>query len=137
MVGEPVGGYILRISRDEWLKQVFEKRKYYPGLVRKWSPGMTILLARKTEQGDSFIGYGVIGGIFKPSEASKEEQEYCLANGWKCILSFKELVRFEEPLPLKRTFLKNDKRRGRLFHALPLTLGQVDSVLEAAGRSKG
>lgn len=136
MVGEPIGGYMLRISRDEWLEQVFERRKYYPGLVRKWSPGMTILLLKKTERGDSFIGYGIIGQILKPSEASKEEQEYCLANGWKCILGFKELVRFEEPLPLKQTFLKNDKRKGKLFHALPLTFRQLNSVLDDANSSK-
>ncbi|RJS88502.1 hypothetical protein CW700_07625 [Candidatus Bathyarchaeota archaeon] len=129
---EEVGGYILRISREEWVRQVFEKRKYYPGIMRRWTRGMTILLARKTEEGDSFIGYGIIGRIDMPWELPEEEQEYCKEHGWKCAISFKTLVRFERPLPLKKTFLQGDRRKGRFLHGIPLTVEQVDSIIEAA-----
>ena len=136
MSDETIGGYILRISREEWLRQVFEKQKYYAGLLRRWNTGMTILLARKTDLGDSFIGYGTIGRIDMPWEAPREEQEYCEANGWRCIISFSKLVRFGEPVPLKETFLRNDKRRGKLLHGIPVTVEQLNSVLAAVGREE-
>lgn len=129
---EEVGGYILRISRDDWVRQVFEKRKYYPGIMRRWSRGTTILLARKTEKGDSFIGYGIIGRIDMPWELPEEELEYIRSHGWKCVLVFKNLMRFEKPLPLKETFLRDDRRKGKFLHGVPLTVEQVDSILEAA-----
>lgn len=128
---EEIGGFILRISREEWLRQVFELKKYYPGIMRGWTGGMTILLARKTEKGDSFIGYGVIGRIDMPCELPKEEEEYCKSNGWKCAILFKTLERFEEPLPLKETFLKGDPRKGKFLHGVSLTVDQIDSILEA------
>jgi hypothetical protein len=127
-----VGGYILRISKEEWLRQVFELKKYYPGVMRGWTRGMTILLARKTDRGDSFIGYGVIDRIDMSWELQDKEREYCKANGWKCVLVFKNLIGFEEPLPLKKTFLKDDKRKGKFLHGVPLTVDQIDSILEAA-----
>ena len=130
-VGE-VGGYILRISKEEWVRQVFEKRKYYPGIMRRWAHGTTILLARKTERGDSFIGYGVIGRIDMPWELPEEEREYCKRHGWKCAISFKNLTRFEEPLPIKETFLREDRRKGKFLHGIPLTVEQIDSILESA-----
>ena len=126
------GGFILRISREEWLRQVFELKKYYPGIMRRWTHGTTILLARKTGKGDSFIGYGVIGRIDMPWELPKEEEEYCRSNGWKCAILFKTLRRFKEPLPLKETFLKGDPRKGRFLHGISLTVDQIDSILEAA-----
>jgi hypothetical protein len=129
---EGVGGYILRISKEDWLRQVYELRKYYPGVMRGWVRGMTILLARRTGEGDSFIGYGVIDRIDMPWELQDKEREYCRENGWKCVLVFKNLIRFEEPLPLKKTFLKDDKRKGKFLHAVPLTVDQIDSILEAA-----
>ena len=127
-----IGGFILRISKEEWLRQVFEMKKYYPGIMRGWTRGMTILLARKTGKEDSFIGYGVISRIDMPWELPKEEQEYCKSNGWKCAILFKTLKRFEEPLPLKETFLKGDPRKGKFLHGIPLTVDQIDSILEAA-----
>lgn len=132
MVAEPIGGYILRISKEEWLRQVFDRKKYYPGLIRRWSPGMTILLARKAVKADSFIGYGVIERVQKPAEAAEDEQEYCRDNGWKQIIIFNELVQFEEPVPIKETFLRNDKRKGKYLHAALLTVEQVSSVLKMA-----
>ena len=32
-------GYILRIARDEWVKQVFDRKKYYVGVRGRWEPG--------------------------------------------------------------------------------------------------
>lgn len=129
---EEVGGYILRLSKEEWLRQVFELKKYYPGVMRGWTRGMTILLARKTDQGDSFIGYGIIDRIDMPWELQEKERQYCKENGWKCVLVFKNLTRFEEPLPVKETFLRGDKRKGKFLHAIPLTVDQVDSILDSA-----
>lgn len=53
------GNFILRITREEWFRQVFTAMKYCPGIVRRWEPGGLIFLARRTDRGDSFVGYGV------------------------------------------------------------------------------
>ena len=53
-------GYILRISRDEWLEQVFRLNKYYTGIMRDYKRGTPILLIMKAEGCDSFVGYGII-----------------------------------------------------------------------------
>jgi len=129
---EEVGGYILRLSKEEWLRQVFELKKYYPGIMRSWTRGMKILLARKTDKGDSFLGYGVIDRIDMPWELPDKERQYCKENGWRCVLVFKNLVRFEEPLPLKKTSLKEDRRKGKFLHGVSLTVDQIDSIIEAA-----
>jgi len=52
-------GYILRVSHDDWVQQIYEINKYYSGIMRHWRIGTPILLAKKTEVGDSFLGYGI------------------------------------------------------------------------------
>jgi len=122
-------GYILRISKAEWLKQVYDRKKYYPGIVRKWRPGMTILLARKTSRGDSFIGYGVIDNIVMADDTEGEEREYCRAFGWKCVLNFSTLIQFDDPVPVRQIVSKEYRGRGRLLHGVGLTKQQVESVI--------
>ncbi|MCX6649985.1 MAG: hypothetical protein NTV61_11490 [Candidatus Bathyarchaeota archaeon] len=56
-------GYILRISRDEWLEQVFRLNKYYTGIMRDYKRGTPILLAMKAGGRDSFVGYGIVDKV--------------------------------------------------------------------------
>ena len=82
-------GYILRISQDDWEKQVFEIKKYYTAVRRKWHRGTNILLARKTDVGDSFIGYGVVGKVEHLWELSPEEEAYCqVKTDSRCFTSY-------------------------------------------------
>jgi len=32
-------GCILKVSHDDWVKQVFELKKYYSGIIRNWRMG--------------------------------------------------------------------------------------------------
>jgi len=129
MVSEDNPGYILRVSTDDWVEQIFEIKKYYPGIMRNWTP---ILLARKTEAGDSFLGYGITDKVEMLWEMSPEEENYCRENNWRCALTFKPLIRFKNPYPIKETFLAEDKRKGSLLHGAMLMEGQVDEILEQA-----
>ena len=126
MIEEENYGYILRISRDEWEKQVFEIKKYYTAVRRKWHRGTNILLARKTEVGDSFIGYGVVGKVEHLGELSPEEEAYCQENNWKVVITFKGL-----------TFLAGDPRKGSFLHGARLSEQQTDDILEAAEELQG
>jgi len=130
-------GYILRISTDEWLKQVYELKKYYPGITRRWKRGTVILLARKAEEGDSFIGYGVVDKVEMLWELPPEEEAYARERGWKAAISFKTLFRFERPYPIKKSILADDPRKGRTWHGARLTEDQVDAILEAAEDYQG
>jgi hypothetical protein len=125
-------GYILRIARKEWVERVFDSAIYYTGVRRKWQTGQTVLFVGKTEFGDAFIGYGVIENIYKKEELSEEEQRECETYGWRKALEFKYLVRFEKPLPLKETFLKELKLRGKTLHSLPLTKEHLNSIINQA-----
>jgi len=130
-------GYILRISKDSWLKQVYELKKYYPGITRKWKRGTVILLARKAEEGDSFIGYGVVDKVEMLWELPPEEEAYAKEHGWRCALTFKALFRFGKPYPIRESILADDPRKGRLLHGARLTEEQVDAILEAAEDYQG
>lgn len=125
-------GYILRISTDSWRDQVFELKKYYAGIMRGWKRDTPILLAKKTEAGDSFIGHGVVGKVEMLWELPPEEEAYCRENNWKCALTFKTLNGFEKPFPIKESLLAEDPRRGAFLHGARLAEEQVDTILDAA-----
>lgn len=125
-------GYILRITRGEWLRQVFELKKYYPGVRRAWTPGLTVLLARKMEAGDSFVGYGTIGDFVKLENLSEDERSMCRRMGWRGAIIFENLFKFDPPLPIKETILRYSKAKGKYLHGFSLLSEEVDSILNRA-----
>lgn len=125
-------GYILRIATDEWLKQVYRLKRYYPGLNRRWDEGTVILLAKKAEAGDSFIGYGIVERVMRPEELPPDERAYCEGHGWKGAIVFKELYSFDPPYPIKESILKGDSRKGKYLHGVRLTVEEVNSIIESA-----
>ena len=128
--------FILRITREEWFKQVFSIKKYFPGISRRWEPNGAILLVHKAENGDSFVGYSVLDEFVKREMLHDEKRQECETMGWKGVLVFKELYKFEPPLKIKDTILGTSKARGKCFHGFPLMQEQVNSILEAA-KEKG
>lgn len=126
--------FILRITREEWLRQVFKIKKYYPGVPRRWEEGGVLLLARKAEEGDSFIGYAVLDRFVRKDLLPPSRRQECEEMRWKGELVFSELYRFEPPVPIKATVLGATSIRGRCFHGYPLTDEQVKSILEIAKR---
>lgn len=124
--------FILRITREEWLRQVFTIKKYYPGVPRRWEKGGLIFLARRSERGDSFVGYGVIERFIEKDNLRGAEREECERMGWRGAIIFDELYRFEPPLPLKETSLANLRAKGKYLHGYPLTEKQAADILEAA-----
>jgi hypothetical protein len=129
--GSP-NNFILRITRDEWFKQVFSIKKYFPGISRRWEPGGTILLVRKAENGDSFVGYGVLEEFVKKDQLPEEKRRECETMGWRGVLVFNQLYRFEPPLKIKDTVIGVSKAKGKCFHGYPLMQKQVDSILQTA-----
>lgn len=124
--------YVLRITKEEWFRQVFTIKKYYPGIRRRWESVNVILLARNTEKGDSFVGYGILEKFVRRDLLSEEEKKNCEAEGWLGALIFSELYRFEPPLLIKDTTLGSGRVRGKCFHGYPLTHRQVNSILNMA-----
>jgi len=127
-------GYILRIATEKWVDQVFNLAIYYTGARRKWKVGQTIIFTHKTSIGDAVIGYGVIGNVYERDALSAEERRECEKWGWKKAIEFKYIIKFEKPLPVKETFLKDLKLRGKYLHSLPLNKEQMDSIISRAER---
>jgi hypothetical protein len=125
-------GCILRIDKEQWVKQVFTLAIYYSSIHRRWQTGQTVLFAHKTKVGDAFVGYGVIKNIYEKDELSDEEKRECEKQSWKKALEFSYVIEFKSPLPIKETFLKDSRLRGRYFHGLYLTKQQLDSILQQA-----
>jgi len=125
-------GLILRIATKEWVNQVFDYAIYYTSARRKMSAGQTVLFVHKTEFGDAFIGYGEVGNICTVEELSEVERSLCEKWGWKKAIEFKYVVRFEEPLPIKETFLKNLKVKGRTLHCFPLSEENLKQIIDEA-----
>ena len=124
--------YILRITKKEWYRQVFNIKKYYPGVPRSWEPGGTIFLVHKAEKGDSFVGYGIIERFVERDKLPDLTRRECERMRWKGELIFSELFRFEPPVPIKETILGGSRVRGRCLHGYPLNEPQAESILEAA-----
>jgi hypothetical protein len=129
-----VCGYILRISTEEWVDQVFDMAIYYTSVRRKWKPGQSILFVHKTDVGDAVVGYGVIENVYEKDELSEEEKHECEEHGWKRAIEFKYVLKFEKPLPVKETFLKALRVRGRTLHGFPVNKEQLGSVISQAER---
>jgi hypothetical protein len=122
-------GYILRIATRQWVSQVFDMAVYYTSIQRKWKPGQTILFMHKTSIGDAIVGYGVIESVHEKSELSETEQQECEKGNWKRAVEFKYVKQFDKPLPIKQTFLKGSKLRGRYFHGLKLSNNQLEAII--------
>ena len=124
--------YILRISKDEWEKQVFAIKSYYAGVRREWKPNTKILLVKKTESGDAFIGYAMIKNVADLEEMSDEEKDMCINNNWNKKLSFSKLVRFEPPVPVKNTVVSKWGQKGALLHGAPISEMDIESIIKIA-----
>jgi hypothetical protein len=125
-----VAGYVLRITSNSWVDHVFDMAIYYTDLRRKWQAGQTMIFTHKTESGDSVVGYGVIDRACQQNELAEEDRVE--PERWKTALVFKYVLRFEKPLPIRETFLKEPKFRGRYAHGLGISKEQIDSILNRA-----
>jgi len=125
-------GYILRIATKEWVDQVFNFAIYYTSARRKWKTGQIIVFVHKTQQGDALVGYGEIANIYAVEELSEEEKRECEKWKWKKAIEFKYILKFEKPLLIKQTFLKDLKLRGKSFHTYPLNKNQLTHLINQA-----
>lgn len=123
----PTEGYILRITTKKWVKQVFDWAMYYTSAPRKRTPEQTILFLTRTDVGNAFINYGILEKILDTDELSEEEHYRCKKHCWKKALEFKYILKFEKPLPIQKTFLKDSKLRGAYLHGLKLDQDQLNS----------
>ena len=114
MVSDENPGYILRVSTDDWVEQIFEIKKYYSGIMRNWKRGTPILLAKKTDVGDSFLGYGITDKVEMLWEMTPEEENYCRENNWRCTLTLKPLDTLREAIPHKRDVSGRRPTQGQL-----------------------
>jgi hypothetical protein len=127
-------GYVLRISTEEWVKEVFDLAIYYTSISRKWSIGQMIIFVHKTSLGDAVIGYGEIGHVPALDDLPEDEKLKCEKWGWKRAIEFKYVVRFEKPLVVRETPLKNLNIRGRYLHGFPLNKQQLNLIIKQAER---
>lgn len=131
-------GYVLRISREELAKQVFNIGKYYTGLLRDYKRGTPVIFAKaesvdgKKKTVDCLIGYGVVDKVEMLWEMSPEEEDYCRGHGWRVGLTLKGGIRFRKPLPMKESALKTDKRRGAFLHGAKFSEETIEALLEQA-----
>jgi hypothetical protein len=125
-------GYVLRISHEDLVNQVFNLGKYYSGVQRNFIRGTPLLFAAKSEGGDSIVGYGVVDKIEYLWEMTPEEEAYAREHGWKVALTLRGATRFGTPLLIKNSLLKDDKRKGFYLHGAKLSEGTIDALLEQA-----
>ena len=112
------GGYVLRITTPEWVRQVFDTLTYCTNLSRRWEPGQTILFVHKTHAGEAVVGFGIVEAIREKDELSEDERGICEKGGWKKAILFKYVKEFGQPLLIKKTCLKDLNLHGKYFHGL-------------------
>jgi hypothetical protein len=125
-------GYVLRISHEDLVNQVFSLGKYYSGIQRNFIRGTPLLFAAKSKDGDSIVGYGVVDKIEYLWEMTPEEETYAKEHNWKIALKLRGATRFRTPLLIKNSLLKDDKRRGAYLHGAKLSEETIDALLEQA-----
>jgi len=125
-------GYVLRISHEDLVNQVFSLGKYYSGVIRDFKRGTQLLFAAKTEGGDGFVGYGVVDNVENLWEMLPADEDYAKEHGWKIALTLREATRFKSPLLIKNSLLKDDKRKGAYLHGAKLSEDTISALLEQA-----
>jgi len=125
-------GYVLRISHEDLVNQVFNLGKYYSGIQRNFIRGTPLLFAAKSKDGDSIVGYGVVDKVEFLWEMTPAEEEYAREHNWKIALTLRGATRFKNPLLIKNSLLKDDKRKGAYLHGAKLSEETIDALLEQA-----
>ncbi len=92
--------------------------------------GPPILLAKKPQAGNSSPRYGITDKVEMLFEMSAEEEHNCKENGWKVAITFKPLIKFPNPIPIKMTPLKDDKRKEMFLHGAMLSEDTMNTILE-------
>jgi hypothetical protein len=129
-------GYVLRIAAQEWVEPVFSIAAYYTSLPRKWKRGQAIVFLHKTDAGDAVVGYGMIQNVLEQNELSEAERKQCAMHGWKKVIEFSYVIRFDKPLLVKETFFKDTKLRGRCFHGYALSREQLKAIITQAEKQQ-
>ena len=123
--------HILRISRDEWIRQVYDVGKYYSGMigVKGWQIGSTVVFLKKVGKKDSVIGHGSIAGIETIDDMSEEEKKMCQENGWKSAVRFADLKKLEPAKPINETAIGKWGARGQYLHGRALSNEELETIL--------
>ena len=129
-------GYVLMISHEDLVNQVFSLGKYYSGVIRDFKRGTPLLFVAKSEGGDSLVGYGVVDKIEYLWEMTPEEEAYAREHNWKIALTLRGATKFGTPLLIKNSLLKDDKRRGAYLHGAKLSEDTIDALLEQAAQAQ-
>jgi len=125
-------GYVLRISHEDLVNQVFSLGLYYSGVQRNFIRGTPLLFAAKTDDGDSLVGYGVVDKVKYLWEMTPADEDYAKEHNWKIALTIRAATRFRTPLLIKNSILKDDKRKGAYLHGAKLSEETIDALLEQA-----
>jgi len=125
-------GYVLRISHEDLVNQVFNLGQYYSGIQRNFIRGTPLLFAAKSKDGDSIVGYGVVDKVEFLWEMTPADEEYAKEHNWKIALKLRGATRFRTPLLIKNSVLKDDKRKGAYLHGAKLSEETIDALLEQA-----
>ncbi len=121
--------FILRITEDEWVNQVFDLAIYYTNMNRKWKQGQRVFFLHKLKAGDAIVGYGVISTVFEKEDLPDEEKKQCELGKWRKAIEFRYVKRFEHPPLARETLLRNSRFKGRCFQGLRLDEGEIDAIL--------
>ncbi|MEM2856177.1 MAG: hypothetical protein QW416_03655 [Candidatus Nitrosocaldaceae archaeon] len=121
--------YILRISKKEWIPLVFGNRVYYTSMKRHWEENSKILFIKKSKEGDSIIGYGVIDSIISLEAMNGAEKEMCVEFGWAKKLIFRKMIRFEPPILINDRDISLWFKRNSLLHGKSISDDLFEDIL--------
>ncbi|KPV62362.1 MAG: hypothetical protein AOA65_1901 [Candidatus Bathyarchaeota archaeon BA1] len=124
--------HILRVSRDEWVRQVFDVKKYYTGMraVKGWETNSVVIFLKKVEKTDSVIGYATVEDVETLNEMSENEKAMCQEHGWITAIKLRDAKRLEPPKPLGETTIGGWSVKGRFLHGRSLSDEDIKSILE-------
>ncbi|HYB68777.1 MAG TPA: hypothetical protein VEC97_04445 [Candidatus Acidoferrales bacterium] len=81
------------------------------------------------------IGYGLVDHASERDTLPEEDRVECERGSWKRAIEFEYVKRFERPLLVKQTLLKDSKRHGRFVDVLELAREQLKQILSQAEKA--
>ena len=93
--------------------------------------GTYVFFLKKTEVGDSVIGFGVVERTVTFHELTPAEREPCMEHRWDRYIIFKRLTRLSRPVPLKELPVDFGKARRRYLHGRKVEEEELTKVLKA------
>lgn len=117
--------YIINITKNKFVNQIYGKRTYYVRIKRKWSKGSILVFVKGKEAEESFTGYGIIENIFDIEYVDPPEKKMLVEYDLYYKIVFGKLVKFCPKILVRDTPIGSWNKKGVLLHGMQINESDI------------